>query len=512
MASTGIGTQGRGALSPRAARAQMEEALGKLDISEEEATPLIIDDTDEGLAPKWLLAGKVLYQNLLHIQTITNALRPTWGNPKGLTFRSLGENMFAAEFDTKRDRDRVWDGSPWHISKHAVILKDFEPHIQPSELKFDRLQFCTDPTEIKQEISAFYQGLYQSQGDTGEEAVLNTLWQRYENAIDKAEKKKSLQIFVLHFIQAFKDWEPHHIDQSIDRESVSDDTVIGCSGGHPSEVILILVQEISHLTSFVTESSSCPESSANLSEQSTDLGLSTEVLPVLEWFTIVTRSVHNCRVFSYYGGVQKVTALLKAAVVKLKTLTSLLATDEQLSNRTVENMRMMQKILVYIVTIISNFMDLEPAATRISQVANSTDHIPSNNLATVTPNTTRRFVPDRNWQQKAIVSVMEAGGVNWLVELLRVIRRLNLKDQWTDLSLHFITLYALRSTISENTRAQNHFRSIGGLEVLLDGLGLPSSKFSVSKHSFVPSDERSDILQLQILSLEILREAVYPVA
>ncbi|KAE8774310.1 hypothetical protein D1007_53336 [Hordeum vulgare] len=140
MTSTGIGMQGRGALSPRAARAQMEEALGKLDISEEEATPLIIDDTDEGLAPKWLLAGKVLYRNLLHIQTITNSLRPAWGNPKGLTFRSLGENMFAGEFDTKRDHDRVWDGSPWHISKHAVILEDFEPHIQPSKLKFDRLQ------------------------------------------------------------------------------------------------------------------------------------------------------------------------------------------------------------------------------------------------------------------------------------------------------------------------------------------------------------------------------------
>ncbi|KAE8787355.1 hypothetical protein D1007_38757 [Hordeum vulgare] len=112
MASAGKGTQGPGALSPRAARAQMEEAHGKLDISEEEATPLIIDDTDEGAAPKWLLAGKVLYHNLLHIQTITNALRPVWGNPKGLTIRSLGENMFAADFATKRGRDRVWEGSP----------------------------------------------------------------------------------------------------------------------------------------------------------------------------------------------------------------------------------------------------------------------------------------------------------------------------------------------------------------------------------------------------------------
>ena len=90
----------------------MEAALGRLDISEEEATPLVIDDTDDGVAPKWLLGGKVLHRNLLHIQTITNALRPAWGNPRGLFFRRLGENMFTAEFETKRDRDHVWEGSP----------------------------------------------------------------------------------------------------------------------------------------------------------------------------------------------------------------------------------------------------------------------------------------------------------------------------------------------------------------------------------------------------------------
>ncbi|KAE8804219.1 hypothetical protein D1007_19790 [Hordeum vulgare] len=41
------------ALSPRSARAMMEEALGKLEISEEEATPLVIDDSEEGSQPKW---------------------------------------------------------------------------------------------------------------------------------------------------------------------------------------------------------------------------------------------------------------------------------------------------------------------------------------------------------------------------------------------------------------------------------------------------------------------------
>ncbi|KAI4989719.1 hypothetical protein ZWY2020_038082 [Hordeum vulgare] len=101
-ASTGGERQRSGAVSPRSARAQMEEALGKLDISEEEATPLIIDDSDEG-SPE-------------------NAFRPAWGNPRGLIFSSMGENMFAAEFESKRDRDRVWEGSPWHINKHAVIL------------------------------------------------------------------------------------------------------------------------------------------------------------------------------------------------------------------------------------------------------------------------------------------------------------------------------------------------------------------------------------------------------
>lgn len=99
-------------MSPRAARAKLAEALGKIDIIEEEALPLVLDDADEGAPEKWMLAGEVLHRNLLHIQTISNALRPVWGNPKGLVFRSVGENTFVAEFASQRDRDRVWQGAP----------------------------------------------------------------------------------------------------------------------------------------------------------------------------------------------------------------------------------------------------------------------------------------------------------------------------------------------------------------------------------------------------------------
>lgn len=84
----------------REARARLKEALGKLGITDEEVTPLVMDDMEDGKPEKWLLAGKVLHRHLFHIQTIASALRPAWGNPRGLQFRSMGENTFVAEFES----------------------------------------------------------------------------------------------------------------------------------------------------------------------------------------------------------------------------------------------------------------------------------------------------------------------------------------------------------------------------------------------------------------------------
>lgn len=138
--SSGSAHEGSKDKHQRTGRSPLEEALGKLDISEEEATPLVIDDRAEGGPTKWLLAGKILHRNQFHIQTITNALRQAWGNPRGLKFRSVGPNMFVAEFESQRDRDRIWEGSPWHMNKNAIILAEFEDCMRPDEVKFDRLQ------------------------------------------------------------------------------------------------------------------------------------------------------------------------------------------------------------------------------------------------------------------------------------------------------------------------------------------------------------------------------------
>ncbi|KAF8687356.1 hypothetical protein HU200_043042 [Digitaria exilis] len=348
--------------------------------------------------------------------------------------------------------------------------------------------------------------------DSTEERVLNVLWKKYCNALDKVEKEKSLQIFVLQFVETFRDWGPQPIEQLDDQELGSDKTVVGCSCGHPSEVILILIQEISLITSTIVESGNSLESPTNHdSEQPINLGLSTQILQILECLAILTRSLHNCRVFSYYGGVQKITSLLKVAVSQLRKLNSFLATDDQSSDEAVRNTRLMLNILVCIITVISNFMKLEITIARTPHIVKSTKHTPSkSHLAEVTSSSPDSTIPDtlRHWQQKAIVLVIEASGVNWLVELLRAIQRLNLKEQWNDLSLHFITLCTLQSTVS-GTRAQSHLRSIGGLELLLDGLGLPYSKFSVLKHSSISRKERGEILLLQIQYLRVLSEAVF---
>lgn len=61
-------------LSPRTTRAKLEEALGKLDIIEEEATPMVVHGRDEGATGKSILARKVQHCGMFHIQTISRAL------------------------------------------------------------------------------------------------------------------------------------------------------------------------------------------------------------------------------------------------------------------------------------------------------------------------------------------------------------------------------------------------------------------------------------------------------
>ena len=74
-----------------------------------DGSPLDEEEADL-VAQNCALVGKVLSPNPLHIQTISSAMCPAWGNPKGLLFHLAGDNIFVAEFGTQADRARVIEG------------------------------------------------------------------------------------------------------------------------------------------------------------------------------------------------------------------------------------------------------------------------------------------------------------------------------------------------------------------------------------------------------------------
>lgn len=67
------------------------------------------------------------------------ALRPAWGNPKGLVARSVGENLFIAEFGSRQDLERVLDGSPWNVNKRAVLVKRYDQNQRSTDIVFNLL-------------------------------------------------------------------------------------------------------------------------------------------------------------------------------------------------------------------------------------------------------------------------------------------------------------------------------------------------------------------------------------
>lgn len=53
------------------------------------------------------------------------------------------------------------------------------------------------------------------------------------------------------------------------------------------------------------------QSTLDMAGSSMSLSIGTDGLDVLNALIVVNRSMHNCRVFGYYGGIQKLTALMK---------------------------------------------------------------------------------------------------------------------------------------------------------------------------------------------------------
>lgn len=110
---------------------------------------------------------------------------------------------------------------------------------------------------------------------------------------------------------------------------------------------------------------------------------------------------------------------IPGAVIQLKTMTGALSADENFSNLMAEKTGFLQRVLVYVVSIICSFIDLNSNVYEKAQLYSNTKDFSvlgasssiefSNSLKG--PLSETRL----HWHQKGVVSVMEAGGLNWLV-------------------------------------------------------------------------------------------------
>ncbi|KAE8770261.1 hypothetical protein D1007_58023 [Hordeum vulgare] len=156
----GVVDAGDGAESS-ATGAGVENLMARLRLTTAEATAMVIDDVDdlELVDPNRDFVGKVLSPNVLHIETIKSAMRPAWGNPRGLNFNPAGDNLFVVEFRSQADRDRVMEGSPWRVGKHAILLKFFDVDISPVDVVFDRLAIWARITKLPTRLMRASRGI-----------------------------------------------------------------------------------------------------------------------------------------------------------------------------------------------------------------------------------------------------------------------------------------------------------------------------------------------------------------
>ena len=124
----------------RKSRERVENMMEKIKLTDKESKKLVVDDQElGGEVPQLALVGRVLHRKFIHVNTIAEALRPAWGNPRGLSFNPVGENTFVANLENQRDRDRIYGGGPWMVGKHALILELFDFRARPSDWKFENM-------------------------------------------------------------------------------------------------------------------------------------------------------------------------------------------------------------------------------------------------------------------------------------------------------------------------------------------------------------------------------------
>jgi hypothetical protein len=274
------------------------------------------------------------------------------------------------------------------------------------------------------------------------------------------ETQKALEAFLVCFVKTFKNWvptEPPHaagtglvhigeIEGSSSEfsepvVSVNEGTVLGCTQGHPTKIIVGLVEELKGVIRSFTALHANPDGSSDVWLDPSNMQATLHLLEVLN---ILTHSFHNRRIFSFLGGLQSLMGVMKAAVVELKGIASVVISESTTPASALTQLDFLQGLLTHVVSIVANYNDAQEIAGKIGvpvaglqqnisqrtmwAIGNSTvkyGPMPSKSRQTIQRHTavadgTLGSSPDSSVSDmpgipKGSVPLLEIGGLNWFV-------------------------------------------------------------------------------------------------
>jgi hypothetical protein len=71
------------------------------------------------------------------VAMFTRFTKDVWHLRTGIDYVEKGKNYYTFTLYSRGDYDFVKKGGPWIFKQHALIIKDFDNNLQPSEVKLD---------------------------------------------------------------------------------------------------------------------------------------------------------------------------------------------------------------------------------------------------------------------------------------------------------------------------------------------------------------------------------------
>jgi hypothetical protein len=82
------------------------------------------------------LVGKLWSEKAVNKEAFKTVLSRIWRTVGRVVFKELQDNCWLFEFSGEADKCRVLEGRPWSYDRYALVLKEFDGKMAPSQMRF----------------------------------------------------------------------------------------------------------------------------------------------------------------------------------------------------------------------------------------------------------------------------------------------------------------------------------------------------------------------------------------